>query len=319
MPRTIAFLIFPEFQILDAAGPLAAFELADKLAPDTYRLTVLSPAGGTVASSSGVCWHSEPLAEAGAIDTLILAGGTGTRDLRACPQTRAFLQHRHESVRRLASVCSGAYLLAEAGLLDGRRATTHWARSRDFARRYPAVRLESDRIYIADGKIWTSAGISAGIDLALALIAEDLGEEAARTVARHLVVYHRRPGGQTQHSALLEMEAPGHRFAGLLDHIRCHLDGDLSVETLADRAAMSPRNFARVFRAELGLTPAKAVEKLRAEAARAALESGGPGLQEIARRFGFGDPERMRRAFLRCFGQTPNALRQAFGGTAELR
>lgn len=311
MPRTIALLIFPNFQILDAAGPLSAFELAERAAPGHYRLSVTARQAGLVAGSCGVQWQAAAFEAPERIDTLIVVGGEGTRELRHCTATRDYLRRCAGTARRIASVCTGAYALAEAGLLDGRRATTHWLRSRDFQRRYPAITLESDRIFIADGPVWTSAGITAGIDLALALIAEDLGDEISRHVARHLVVYHRRPGGQSQHSALLEMPTPGHRFAPLLDHMRAHLAGDLSVERLAETAAMSPRNFARVFHAEMGMTPAKAVERLRADAARAAVESGGLALQDIARRFGFRDQERMRRAFVRCFGQSPSALRRA--------
>jgi transcriptional regulator GlxA family with amidase domain len=212
--------------------------------------------------------------------------------------------------RRVASVCSGAYVLAAAGLLDGKAATTHWSRSADFAQRFPHVRLDADRIFIRDGKVWSSAGITAGIDLALALIAEDLGEQLARQTAQQLVVYYRRPGGQSQFSALLEMERADGRFAALLDHIRANLTKPLTVEELAHFSAMSPRHFARVFRAEIGVSPAKAVERLRIETALAALESGGQSNQLIARSCGFGSAERMRRSFLRVFGSSPSALKQ---------
>jgi len=202
-------------------------------------------------------------------------------------------------------------VLAAAGLLDGRRATTHWSRTTDFTRRFPDVRLEPDRIFVRDGPVWTSAGITAGIDLALALIADDLGELIARRTAQQLVVYRRRPGGQSQFSALLELERPGARFGGLLGWARERLGEPLGVERLADRAAMSPRHFARAFAAETGVTPAKAIERLRVEAARERIEAGGEPVDRIAARVGFGDPERMRRAFLRAFGQPPQALRRA--------
>jgi transcriptional regulator GlxA family with amidase domain len=211
----------------------------------------------------------------------------------------------------MTSVCTGAYVLAEAGLLDGCRATTHWAHSEHFAGRYPAVRLEADRIFIRDGEVWTSAGITAGIDLALALIEDDLGVQMARRVAQQLVVHHRRPGGQSQFSALLDAGGVNGRFAELMDWVRDRLAEPLNVEQLADKAAMSPRHFARAFRAETGLTPAKAVERLRLEAARLRVESSGEPIDRVAEAVGFGDPERMRRAFLRAFGQPPQAIRRA--------
>jgi transcriptional regulator GlxA family with amidase domain len=215
--------------------------------------------------------------------------------------------------RRVASVCSGTYILAAAGLLDGKVATTHWSRSADFARRFPAVRLDADRIFVKAGKMWTSAGITAGIDLALALIGEDLGESIARRTAQQLVVYHRRPGGQSQFSALLDLGAAQGRFAPLLEFIRENLSQPLGVEALAARACMSPRHFARAFRAETGVTPAKVVERLRVDAARAAFESGGRSVKDVARFCGFADTERMRRAFHRMLGTSPSALKRREG------
>jgi transcriptional regulator GlxA family with amidase domain len=222
-----------------------------------------------------------------------------------------FVEECAQHSRRVASVCTGSYVLAAAGLLEGRSATTHWSRSADFARRYPGVRLDADRIYTRDGKYWTSGGVSAGIDLALALIEADLGETTARRVAQQLVVYHRRPGGQSQFSALLEMQNPQGRFASLLEYMRAHLTQELDVDSLAARMCLSSRHFSREFQRETGLTPAKAVERLRADAARAALESGKRSVQEVARLTGFEDPERMRRAFARIFGGSPSSLRRA--------
>ena len=216
-----------------------------------------------------------------------------------------------KTARRMTSVCTGAFILAEAGLLEGKRATTHWSRTDGFARRFPNVRLEPDRIFIKEGSIWTSAGITAGIDLSLALIAEDLGEDVARKTAQQLVVYHRRPGGQSQFSALLELDRPAGRFAALLGWMRERLHEKLNVERLAEQAAMSPRNFARAFVAETGVTPARAVERLRVEAARERVEAGPEPIDNIAIAAGFGEPERMRRAFIRAFGQPPQALRRA--------
>jgi transcriptional regulator GlxA family with amidase domain len=310
MTRTIGFLIFPDFQLLDAAGPIAAFEIAGRFAPDAYRLVVLAAEPGLVASSSGAAMQAEALETAPPLDTLIVSGGEGTRGA-VDPRLLAFVRR---AARRTTSVCSGAYVLAEAGLLDGRRATTHWSRSADFARRYPKVTLEPDRIFIQDGSIWTSAGITAGIDLSLALIGEDLGEAVARRTAEILVVYHRRPGGQSQFSTLLEMDQKRGRFGPLLGWMRERLSEKLSIERLADQAAMSPRHFTRAFTAETGLTPARSVERLRVEVARERVEAGAEPIDHIAAATGFGDPERMRRAFVRAFGQPPQALRRAARG-----
>ena len=310
MTRKIAVVIFPDFQILDATGPIAAFEIAGRISPGAYALEVLAAGGGEVASSSGVRIVARPLDEA-AYDTLVVAGGNGSRNFAGLQPTFDWLRRRAASARRTASVCSGAYLLAEAGLLDGKRATTHWSRSDDFARRYPRVRLEPDRIFVRQGEVWTSAGITAGIDLALALIEDDLGSAVAKQTAQQLVVHQRRPGGQSQFSALLDMGGVHGRFAGLMDWIRERLAEPLGVERLADQAAMSPRHFARAFTAETGVTPAKAVERLRLEAARVRVEAGHDPIDRVAEASGFRDPERMRRAFLRAFGQPPQALRRA--------
>ena len=312
MTRTIAFLIFDDFQLLDAAGPVAAFEMpARGIQPPPYRLALVAAVAGPVRSSSGITMMAEAMDAIGSIDTLIVAGGQGTIQAMDCPAIRAFLQHQAGRVRRLCSVCSGAYLLAAAGLLDGRRATTHWRRSPHFARRFPQVRLEADRIFIRDGHVWTAAGITAGIDLSLALIGEDLGEDVARRVAQELVVFHRRPGGQSQFSALLEIDKPDSRLSVLLGWIRAHVGETLTVERLAGETHMSPRNFARAFTREMGVTPAKAVERIRLEVARERIESSAEPIEGIAGITGFRDPERMRRAFVRAFGQPPQALRRA--------
>jgi len=310
MPRRIAFLIFPQLQLLDAAGPIAAFEVAERYRPGTYALRTIAATPGLIASSSGACLQASAFGRADAVDTLIVVGGEGTRGAALCMKTRKFVLACAEHSRRVASVCSGTYVLAAAGLLDGRRATTHWSRTLDFTRRFPAVRLNADRIFVQDGKFWSSAGITAGIDLALALIGEDLGEEIARRTAQQLVVYHRRPGGQSQFSPLLAMDRPDGRFGPLLDHIRGHLRDRLSITDLARVSSMSPRNFSRMFKEEVGTAPAKAVERLRVDTARAALESGGSSIQHVAAACGFGNPERMRRSFLRVLGAPPSALRR---------
>jgi transcriptional regulator GlxA family with amidase domain len=308
MPHRTVLLVFPGFQLLDAAGPAAAFEVAAGYAKGHYTQQVVAVQPGLVTSSSGIAWHASALPRCTEVDTLVVAGGDGVDAALADARTRRFVQRCAARGARVASVCSGSLLLASTGLLDGRSATTHWSRSRQFRERFPGVRLEADRIFVKDGPFWTSAGITAGIDLALAMIASDLGHAVARKVARHLVVYYRRPGGQSQFSALLEMDHASGRFNPLLDHVRRHLAQRHGVDDLAAQACMSPRHFARAFRAETGITPAKAVERLRVEAARASLESGANSVQRVAADCGFGDPERMRRSFIRLLGVPPVAL-----------
>ena len=210
----------------------------------------------------------------------------------------------------MASTCTGAFVLAEAGLLDGRRATTHWGAARKLQARFPKVKVEEDRIFIVDGPVWTSAGMTAGIDLALAMVEKDLGAEAARAVAKRLVVYHRRAGGQSQFSALLELEPKSDRIQNALAYARNNLDKALTVGDLAEAANLSPRQFSRAFRAETGQSPAKAIENLRLEAARLSMEQSRHPIDVIARQTGFADRDRMRRAFLRAFGQPPQVIRR---------
>jgi len=306
--RRIAFLVFPDFQVLDATGPIAAFEVACGFRPGAYRLELRAERAGPVKSSAGVVVAARGLGRARGLHTLVVAGGNGIDRAARSPKLQHFVRACGRDARRVASVCSGTYLLASAGLLDHKRATTHWCRTQDFKRRFPQIELEPDKIYVRSQNIWSSAGITAGVDLALALITEDLGEELARRVARQLVVYYRRPGGQSQFSSLVDLESG--RFEPLLDYVRTHLKGPLAVEDLARHAGMSPRNFSRVFTAEVGCTPAKAVERVRVEAARAELESSSNSVAEVALRAGFGDAERMRRAFTRWCGASPSALRR---------
>jgi transcriptional regulator GlxA family with amidase domain len=240
-----------------------------------------------------------------------VAGGEGSRGPAICPKTLAFVRAIARRGVRVASVCSGAYILAEAGLLDGRRATTHWQRTRHFLKAYPKVKLEPDQIFVRDGNIWSSAGITAGIDLSLAMIAEDYGDDIAQQTARQLVLYHRRSGGQSQFSSLLELKAPTGRFGALLAWAREHLDAPLTVEDMAEQAGMSSRHFTRAFIAETGTTPSKAVERLRIEVARQRVQSSSEAIERVAESTGFRDPERMRRAFIRAFGQPPQSLRRA--------
>jgi transcriptional regulator GlxA family with amidase domain len=307
----IGVFVFPDFQVLDAAGPISVFEIASRLAGAAAPIRVLAEMPGPVRSSSGAELLARGLRSAGAMSTLIIVGGEGVRVAARSAKVLALVRAAAKRGVRVASVCSGAYVLAEAGLLDGRRATTHWQRTRHFISAYPRVKLEPDRIFVRDGNIWSSAGISAGIDLALAMVAEDFGEEIARQTARQLVLYHRRSGGQSQFSSLLELKAPTGRFGPLLSWAREHLDAPLTVEHLAERAGMSSRHFTRAFIAETGTTPSKAVERLRIEVARQQVQSSSQAIESVAQATGFRDPERMRRAFIRAFGQPPQSLRRA--------
>ena len=308
MRRVVAFVLHPGFQLLDVAGPMAAFEIAERYRSGSYDLRLFAPGGGQVESSSGATLSTRRLRH-GSFDTIIVSGGEIVRSAAAAEKIVRWLERA--KARRIASVCTGAFLLAEAGRLDGRRATTHWNGTDHFRRLYPRVTLDPDRIFVRDGEIWTSAGITAGIDLALALIEDDLGSEVARRTAQQLVVHQRRPGGQSQFSGLVEMAGRTGRFEELIHWMRAHVSEPLTIERLADRAAMSPRHFARAFTAETGTTPAKAVERFRLETARTAVESTYASFEQIAESAGFRDPGRMRRAFVRSYGLPPQALRSA--------
>lgn len=304
---TIGLLVSDGFPAM-ALAPLTAFEIANRrLGRAHYTATVISEAGGVVPAAFGLAAATEPLGAAP--DTLLVAGGIAPRE--SPPAVRDWLARASGEARRVAGICTGAFALAEAGLLDGRSATTHWAHARRLRERFPKVRVEEDRIFVRDGAIWTSAGMTAGIDLALALVEDDHGADLARSVARGLVVYHRRPGGQSQFSALLELEPRSDRVRRALLHARENLANPLSVEELAEVARLSPRQFSRVFRAETGGSPAKAVEQLRLEAARRLVEDQRLSMDEVARETGFGDRGRLRRAFLRAYRQSPQALRRA--------
>jgi transcriptional regulator GlxA family with amidase domain len=307
----IGVLVFPDFQLLDAAGPISVFEIASRLAGAAPSIRTIAAVPGPVRSSAGVELLARGFRPSAAISTLIVAGGSGVNAAAKCDKMLGFLRAMAKRGVRIASVCSGAFILAEAGLLDGRRATTHWQRTRQFLSQYPKVKLEPDQIFVRDGEIWSSAGISAGIDLALAMVAEDMGDEIAKQAARQLVLYHRRSGGQSQFSSLLELKAPSGRFGPLLSWAREHLDAPLTVEALAEQAGMSTRHFARAFIAETGTTPSKAVERLRVEVARQQVQSSSEAIERVAETTGFRDPERMRRAFIRAFGQPPQSLRRA--------
>jgi transcriptional regulator GlxA family with amidase domain len=312
VPRHVAFFVYPGFLLLDLSGPLEAFATANELRPGSYRFSVVSLAGGEIESSSGVRVTTHAGGFSG-IDTFVVAGDPGLSDAQVSAETVALIRAAALGARRTASVCMGAFMLAASGLLDGRRATTHWCWAGKMKDRYPAVRVEEDRIFVNDGAIWTSAGMTAGIDLALALIEEDLGRDVARTIARMMVVYYRRPGGQMQYSSLLDMDPASDRIRQVLTFAREHLTEPLSVEQLAAVASLSVRQFSRAFASAIGMPPAKAVERLRADAARPLLEDGRESLETIAEIVGFADAERMRRAFVRTFGQSPQAMRRAAG------
>ena len=310
----VGLLVYPGFQSL-ALAVATAFEYANLMhGASAYDFALVSEHGGAVNTSQGFAVHTDTWAGA-AFDTVIVAGDNECR----LPSTAfiAYVRAAATRSRRVASICTGAFVLAEAGILDGRKATTHWYHARAFAQRYPKVQLEEDRIFVIDGPVWTSAGMSAGLDLALAVIEKDLGREVALAVARKLVVYQRRGGGQSQFSTLLELDAKSDRVQTALAYAQEHLASELSVEALADAARLSPRQFSRVFREETGLSPAKAVERLRVEAARLMMETSRHPIEVIARETGFGDRERMRQAFLRAFGQPPQAIKR-LSANAEL-
>jgi transcriptional regulator GlxA family with amidase domain len=305
--QRIGFIVLPGFQMMSVAS-LSVFELANsEMGEPVYDLRLLSETGGSVRSSMGFSVATEPLSNAN-FDTMMVGGSAVAGSLT--PGVIKFLRRALTRSRRVASTCVGAFVLAEAGLLDGRRATTHWHRARDLQARFPMVKVEEDRIFIVDGPVWTSAGMTAGIDLALAMIEEDLGADVARAVARKLVVYHRRAGGQSQFSALLELEPKSDRIQSALAYAKRNLDKPLTVIQLAKAAHLSPRQFSRAFRAETGQSPAKAVENLRVEAARLMMERSRHPIDVIAQQTGFADRDRMRRAFLRAFGQPPQVMRR---------
>lgn len=313
--RRVVIVAFPDLQPLDVTGPAEVFSIAAQLREDGYAVEVVAPNAEPLATGSGyaILPAGDLAGCEGPIDTLIVAGGEGARRASRDDQSVTWIRAAAERSRRVCSVCTGAFLLAEAGLLDGRRATTHWAWCDELARRHPAVEVERDPIFVVDGPVRTSAGVTAGMDLALALVEEDLGPRAALQVARWLVLFVRRPGGQAQFSAALAGPAATRDSlrelqAWMLDH----LDADLSVPALASRAFMSPRNFARAFRRETGMTPAAYVEALRLERARLALETTALSVDDVACRCGFGTVETMRRVFARRLSVSPADYRRRF-------
>lgn len=308
--RAVWFVVFPGFELLDLGGPLCAFNLAIDFHQAAYDVKIVSASGALVAGSSGVSIGTVSAAALNHIDTLIVVGAPRLDTLHGQDETIDLIRNIAARARRKASICTGAFLLAQAGLLDGRRATTHWRYVAELQQQYPSIRVDGDPIYVRDDDIWTSAGITAGIDLALAMIEEDCGIETSKMIARDLVVYHRRSGGQAQFSSLLELEPKPGRIKDALAYARAHLRERLSVEHLAEVASISPRQFARQFTAETGETPARAVERLRCEAAMPLIEGTRTPIDQIALQVGFGDPERLRRVCVRIYGQSPQALRR---------
>lgn len=307
--RNIGFLIFPGFDPLDLTGPLEVFEWAERQRPGSYSFRILSMSGGMVQSWTRLAVASEACGEP-SLDTLIVIGGAGHATRDGSSELIEFIRATCCSARRVASICTGAFLLAAAGLLDRRSATTHWLFVDQLRARYPLVDVRADRIFVADRPIWTSAGIAAGIDMSLALVEDDLGSDVSRAIARLLVLYHRRAGGQRQISALLDVADAADRIRDVMSYARENLQQPLSIERLAAVAHLSPRQFSRAFRAATGVSPAKAVEQLRIDAARPRIEEGRETLEEVARATGFGDAGRMRRAFIRAHGAAPRSARQ---------
>jgi transcriptional regulator GlxA family with amidase domain len=317
--RVIDVLAYPAVQLLDVTGPVQVFASANDLIAGAggarpYMLRVVAQGSGAVTSSSSVTLAAGPLTKPGeALDTLLVAGGEGVEAAIENPILVGWVRQRAAQARRVASVCTGAFMLAAAGVLDGRRAATHWKYCAKLAQRFPAVRVEPDPIFVCDGSVWTSAGVTAGIDLALALVEEDLGRSMALAVARYLVVFLKRPGGQAQFSAALALQAADDKFGALHDWINKHLASDLSLSVLADQAGMSERSFSRHYAEATGQTPARAIERLRVEAAQRLLSESRLPVKRIAQRCGFGSEETLRRSFHRLIAITPQDYRARFG------
>jgi len=316
----IAFLVYSGFQIQDLGGPLAVFDQASEVSDNKrYRCHVASIEGGLIRSSSGLEISTTKIGSSTHDTVLVVGSATSSNSIDfpspAIPDSIRDLASA--GVRRIASVCTGAFLLAAAGLLDGREATTHWKYAAQLQRQYPQVKVNGERIFAEDGGIWTSAGITAGIDMALAMVGADLGDSVSRVTARTLVVLHRRLGSQLQFSNAADIRSDSKRIQDVLSYIGEHLDNALSTDELAAVARLSCRHFGRAFRAETGETPAKVVERLRVEEARRRVEHTAQPIETIAPMVGFSDPERMRRAFLRVVGLPPQRVRQMASAVAN--
>ena len=314
----VGYMLSNGFQILSLATQ-TVFEYANVVAGEPfYEVENFSLEGGEVRSSLGLTVGSRALGSNSQADTWIVAGVNNPLDAPSSDAVLGFIQDASTQARRMTAICTGGFVLAEAGLLAGRRATTHWAYARELQRRYPDIRVEEDRIYITDGPMWTSAGMTAGLDLTLAIVEKDLGNEVARSVAHKLVMHQRRAGGQSQHSEMLNLAPKSDRIQNALNYARQHLSRPLSVEELAESVHLSPRQFSRVFTAETGQSPAKAIESLRLEAARLMIEQSRHSLDVIAKETGFRDRRHMREAFIRGFGMPPQAIRRGNAMTEEM-
>ena len=315
--KTLGLLAYHGMQALDLAGPLDAFGAANEWGGGAtpYALCIVGLSTTAVRAENGLRIVPEcALEDAPPLDTLLVPGGAGSRVIDGDARLMRWLRERASTTRRMVSVCTGAYVLAAAGLLDGRRATTHWRFAQDLQRRHAAVKVEPDRLYLRDGPIATSGGLTAGMDLALALIEEDLGAAAALAVARHLVMYVKRPGNQAQFSAPLAAQSQGTgRMGALVDWLLAHLGDGISIERMAEQVSMSPRHFRRVFADTFGATPARFVERLRLEQACLQLTQGRVSIERVARGVGFNSADAFRRAFRSRYGATPIEYRERFG------
>jgi transcriptional regulator GlxA family with amidase domain len=325
-PLSVVLLAYEDMNLLDLAGPLQALTTANRSTPEgeqpRYQVTIASVHGGAVVTGSGLPIVTEPVSALGKspIDTLIVPGGCAGEEYAVSPELRDWIAVVAQSVRRICSVCTGAFLLAAAGQLDGKRVATHWAWLDKLKRRHPSIEVEPDSIFVRDGSLWTSAGVSAGIDLTLALIEQDYGHRVAIDAARQMVVFMKRAGGQSQFSVPLAAQTNDNDFVELHAWMAANLDGNLTVERLAEQAKMAPRTFARAYVTKVGRTPAKTVELMRLEAACRALEETRLPLKSIATLAGYGDEQRLRRAFQRQFGTNPATHRLRFSthNTGEL-
>jgi transcriptional regulator GlxA family with amidase domain len=316
--RVVEVLAYPSVKLLDVTGPIQVFASANAFITQAgeaipYAIRIVAQGGGSVETSAGIEFAVHPLSPIdAALDTLVIAGGDGVDAAADDNVLVDWVRERAERARRTASVCTGAFLLAASGPLDGRRAVTHWAFCAELARRFPAVQVEPDPIFVQHGAVWTSAGVTAGIDLALALVEEDLGRTVALAIARDLVVFLKRPGGQAQFSEFLSLQAAEDKFGTLHDWISNHLADDLSLPVLARQAGMSERSFSRHYAEATGLTPARAIERLRVQGARHLLSETRLPVKRISQRCGFGSEETMRRSFLRVLDRTPQDYRARF-------
>jgi len=316
MSLSIVFYIVPGFELLDLSGPICVFNMAAKKKDESYSVKVVSADGGYIKSSSGIVVETQPF-HAVACDSLILIGGSDEIARSQGPSKSRLIGVASKKTRRLASVCTGTFLLAEAGLLDGKRATTHWRFTERLQAAYPTSEITSDRIYVQDGQLWTSAGVTAGIDMALAFVQQDYGVELSREIAQDMVLQQRREGGQSQRQGDMQFDPPSGRVEQVLVYARSHIKENLSVNRLAQAANLSERQLSRIFRVELGVTPAKAIEQMRVELALPLVDGSTRSMERIAREVGFADAVTMRQSFIRMLDITPQALRNSMNKVAK--